>query len=284
MIVLKIIGWIILVILLLVLLALIFTALLLAVKVTLGLDFGRSGTKVRLKWGFFKINLYPEQFTPEKIESYKAKIEWLKEKFGPTIEKFKAKQEEKKAKKEEEEPKEELSFDEVWAKIKAFDFEGAFAKAKSIYNRLGAFGGIIEILNYIASKTKGLFAKILKKIVIKELAVDLTVAGDDAADTAISYGETCAAVFPALGIICTNMKVREYDVEIEPDFLATKSSGDLHTVIAFRPILILMAFIGYGFKIMNKVIFKLLFSRGESNENINEKNSQQKEKIKLGGA
>jgi len=274
LIVLKIIGWIILVFIALQLLFLIVTSLLLTVKVTLGLDFGESGTKVRLKWGFFKINLYPEQFTTERIEWYKAK-------FNPLIEKIKAKKEKKKAEKEEEEPKEKKDLDEIWAKIKAFDFEGAYAKTKSIFEKLGGFGGIIEILKYIASKTKVMVSKILKHIVIKELFVDLTVAGDDAADTAMNYGKTCAAVFPALGTICTNMKVREYDVDINPDFLAKKNTGDLHTVVAFRPIFMVMALMGYGIKIVNKIIFKLLFSHGGSNENINE---EQKSKIKLGGA
>lgn len=280
MIVLKIIGWILLVFIGLQLLALIVTSLLLTVKVTFGLDFGENGTKVRLKWGFFKFNIYPEQFTKEKMEAHKAKFEKLKKKFEPLIEKIKAKQEKKKAKEEEKEKtEEEKGFDEIWEKIKYFDYEGAYAKAKALFNRLGRFNGIVELLKYIASKTKGMLKKIMKHIVIKELFIDLTVAGDDAADTAIKYGKTCAAVFPALGTICTNAKVKEYDLEVNPDFLARKSSGDLHTVIAFRPIFIVMAFVGYGIKIINKFIFKLLFSKSEGNENIKEN-----EKIKLGGA
>lgn len=269
MIVLKIIGWIILVFFALQLLVLIITSLLLAVKVTLGLDFGENGTKVRLKWGFLKFNLYPEQFTPEKIEWYNAKLK-------PFFDRIKARKQNKNTEKEVEQPNERMGIDEIWAKIKAFDFEGAYAKAKSMFEKLGGFGGIIEILQYIASKTKVMFSKILKHIVIKELFVDLTVAGDDAADTAMNYGKTCAAVFPALGIICTNMKVRECDVDINPDFLAKENTGDLHTVIAFRPIFLLMTLTGFGTKIINKVIFKLLFSHGKSNENIKE---EQKLKI-----
>lgn len=284
MIVLKIIGWIILVIIGLQLLGLVIATLLMAVKVTLGLDFGESGTRVRLKWGFFKINLYPEQFTPEKIESYKAKFEKLKAKFEPFLEKRRAKQEEKKAAQaEEEQPEEEKGFDAVWEKIKTFDFEGAYAKLKSIFARLGGFNGVIEILKYVASKTKVMVRKILKHIVIKELFVDLTVSGNDAADTAMNYGKTCAAVFPAMGAICTNMKVREYDLEVNPDFLAKSNTGDLHTVLAFRPIFLVMALIGYGLKIMRKIIFKVLFSKSEGNENI-KKNNKEKEKIKIGGA
>ncbi|NCC86962.1 MAG: DUF2953 domain-containing protein [Clostridia bacterium] len=269
MIVLKIIGWIILIFLALQLLLLIITSLLLTVKVTLGLDFGENGTKVKLKWGFFKINLYPEQFTPERIE-------WYKSKLKPFIVRIKARKQNKNTEKKVEQPKEKMDIDEIWAKIKAFDFEGAYAKAKDMFEKLGGFGGTIEILQYIASKTKVMFTKVLKHIVIKELFVDLTVAGNDAADTAMNYGKTCAAVFPALGTICTNMKVREYNVDINPDFIAKKNNGDLHTVIAFRPIFILMALTGFGTKIINKIIFKLLFSHGKSNENIKE---EQKLKI-----
>ena len=43
-----------------------------------------------------------------------------------------------------------------------------------------------------------------------------------------------------------------------------------------------MALIGYGMKVGNKVIFKLLFSKGRSDENINDE--KQNSKIKLGGA
>ena len=32
-----------------------------------------------------------------------------------------------------------MDIDEIWAKIKAFDFEGAFAKLKSLFSRLGGF-------------------------------------------------------------------------------------------------------------------------------------------------
>ncbi len=274
MIVLKIIGWIILILLAIQLLLLVVISLLLTVKVTLGFDFGESGTRVRFKWGFFSLKVYPEMFTPEKIELYKSKFSFIFEK----IKKRKA----KKAEKAQEEPEEEKKdIDEIWAKIKAFDFEGAYAKLKELFSKLGGFEGTIEILQYFASKTKVMVSKVLKHIIIKELFVDFTVAGDDAADTAINYGKTCAAVFPALGTICTNMKVREYDVDINPDFLAKKSTGDLHTVVAFRPIFIVMALVGYGMKLVNKVIFKLLFSHGSSNENINE---QQKSKINLGGA
>lgn len=274
MIVLKIIGWIILILLAIQLLLLVITSLLLSVKVTLGFDFGESGTKVRFKWGVFGFKVYPEMFAPEKIEYYKKKFSFVIKK----IDKIKA----KKAEQAEDEPKEKADIDEIWAKIKAFDFEGAFAKLKSLFSRLGGFEGTIEIIQYVALKTKVMVSKILKHIVIKELFVDLTVAGDDAADTAINYGKTCAAVFPALGTICTNMKVREYDVDIDPDFLAKKSKGDLHTVIAFRPIFMVMALIGYGMKVGNKVIFKLLFSKGRSDENINDE--KQNSKIKLGGA
>lgn len=277
---LKVIGWIIVAIIALNLLFFILTLLLMSVKITLGIDAGESDKKFRFKWGFFGLKVYPEMFTPEKKEKFKAFAEKMKAKFGPLIDKIKAKKEKKK-KDNEEEKKEKLTFDQVIEKLKNFDFKGAYQKAKSIFEKLGSFGGILELLKYIASKTNELALKMLRAFTFKELFIDFTVAGKDAADTAMNYGKTSAVAFPALGVICTNLKVREYDLDINPDFLADKNTGDLHTVITFRPIKIVVILTGYGLKIFNKFLVKILFSRTGSSK---DKKENQKSKIEIGGA
>lgn len=282
--VLKVIGWIIVVIIGLQVLFLLITSLLLSVKVTLGIDLGESGTRFRFKYGFFGIKVYPELFTPEKKEKFKRKYDKFINKFGPLIDKIKykisKKMDKKKAKKGKKE-KEELTFDSVFEKIKYFDYEGAYKKAKDIFNKLGSFGGIMELLKYIASRTSNMAKKMLKALTFKELYIDFTVCGKDAADTAMNYGKTSAAAFPLLGILCTNLKIREYDLNINADFLANKNSGDLHTVVSFRPIRFVMILTGYGIKLFNKVIFTMLFSKNESSKDTNKK---QKSKLEIGGA
>lgn len=264
---LKIIGWIIVAIIGLIFLIVIIFNLLMSVKITLRLDAGEDGKILRVKWGLFKFKVYPEMFTPEKKEKFKAFANKLKTKFGPLIKKKKSKKSKKKEDKKE--------------KITKFDFKSALNKSKEIYQKLGSFSGILELLDYIASKTSKMAIKVLRSFTFKEIYVDLTVAGDDAANTAIKYGKTCAVAFPALGTMCTNLKVRKYDLDINPDFLAQKNSGNLHTVISFRPIRLIFILTIYFLKVLNKILVKILFSKSEDSEDTK---MNKKSKIEIGGA
>jgi hypothetical protein len=264
-----------------VILGLIIAALLLAVRVTLSLDAGEGDTRFRLKWGFLKIRIYPELFEPARVEKFRRILEpiiyWIKIRVQRFTEKRREKQKEKAP----------LDLEEIWEKIKAWDFEGAYAKLQSFFNRLGRGEGITELLKYTASKTTGMFGKILNRIIIKELFVGLTVSGDDAASTAMNYGAASAAVFPAMGAICAKMKVRKYDIDLNADFLARRNSGHIHTAIAFRPLLLLFVLIGYAIKVSGKFIFAFLFPKKskivENNDDQN-KDDVYENKIKIGGA
>ena len=55
-------------------------------------------------------------------------------------------------------------------------------------------------------------------ILIKKLSLSISVAGDDAADTAIKYGKYCAVVYPAVGTIVRAVKCKGYGVDINPNF------------------------------------------------------------------
>ena len=48
-----------------------------------------------------------------------------------------------------------------------------------------------------------------------------------------------------MSFLTRNMKVRKYDIELTPDFLATKQKASLHNQIAFRPIRVLGPFLPY---------------------------------------
>lgn len=50
---------------------------------------------------------------------------------------------------------------------------------------------------------------IYRAFVIENLKLLLKVSsGDDAAQNAIKYGKVCSAVYPSMGFICSNMKVK----------------------------------------------------------------------------
>lgn len=139
--------------------------------------------------------------------------------------------------------------------------------------------GVVGLINDTARIIGGFFGSIFRHVIFDELFLTIVVAGRDAADTAIKYGRVSANVFPPLGYICSYAKVKEYDADVSPDFLADVSTAEFHFKISFRPIFLLGAILVLAVKMLFKVIFKLLFSKPQSsNQNIN------KNKIKQGGA
>lgn len=149
---------------------------------------------------------------------------------------------------------------------------------KNFYNNEGV-SGIIALVKEAARIMGGFFGGIFRHVIFEKLFIDLTVAGNDAADTAIKYGKVCAALFPSLGLICSKAKVKEYDVDVSPDFLATKNTAELYAKVSFRPIFLIGAAFALAVKMLFKVVFKLLFSKPKSSDNNINQN-----KIKQGGA
>ncbi|MBQ6935673.1 MAG: DUF2953 domain-containing protein, partial [Clostridia bacterium] len=111
-------------------------------------------------------------------------------------------------------------------------------------------------------------------IVLRELYLWMTVTGGcDAAETALEYGRVCQKVFPAMSFICSNLTVKKYDVEIEPDFLGSKNKAEFAFSVSVRPVFILNALIVLVFRLLIKVVLKFLMGikdKSKNNENINE--------------
>ncbi|HIT52764.1 MAG TPA: DUF2953 domain-containing protein [Candidatus Fimivicinus intestinavium] len=137
--------------------------------------------------------------------------------------------------------------------------------------------GVIALLKKTASILSGMFRSVFRHIILDKFYLQMYIGSGDAAQTAIDYGKVCTEVFPALGAICSAMKVKKYDVDISPDFLANQSETELHAVLTLRPIFVTNAAVAMVVKLLFQVVFKLLFSKPDkSNENRIE--------IKQGGA
>lgn len=136
-------------------------------------------------------------------------------------------------------------------KIDVYDLEGAYDSLRSFADGFNS-DSVLALLSFIGSQTKGTLKKIGKRFVIKQFAVDVTVSGEDAAKTAIKYGAIGAVAFPALEKMVTSMTVREYDLNISPDFLACKDRVEFHNKVNFRPIRVLAPFLAYGLKVGKK--------------------------------
>ena len=105
-----------------------------------------------------------------------------------------------------------------------------FEKKKS---ELGLFGAIKYFLDIL----KDLLARILwlvKRIDFKHFKLDLTVASDDAAKTAVTYGEVCAAVYPVLSLLNANTNLSLKQVNISADFNKTAIDAEISVILKTR--------------------------------------------------
>lgn len=109
--------------------------------------------------------------------------------------------------------------------------------------------GLIEIIKKIAELAVGVLKDLFKHIIIKKLLLSIKIAGKDAADTAIKYGECCSAVYPAISVITGAVNFKNYGVDISPDFNENAESAINFETEAKVFVLWLVVFaIKYGIK------------------------------------
>lgn len=77
---------------------------------------------------------------------------------------------------------------------------------------------LLNLMKRVAELAVSALQDFFSHILIKKLLLSISVAGDDAADTAIKYGKYCAVVYPAVGTIVRVVKCKGYGVDINPNF------------------------------------------------------------------
>lgn len=203
----------------------VFFAALLSIPVVLHLDYTDS-IVCSVSWLFVKIKLYPRDKKPKQEEPEK--------------------QEEKKEEEKKEEPKEEKP------KEKKENFLVTF------YHNQGV-GGVIELINNCVSALKKMTKGFIRSLVIKKFCLDIKVTESDAAQTAITYGKICAALYPSLGFICSNMKVRDYKVNILADYCGEKTNCNFSVKVGVIPIILMNAGIAFVFRLLGQLL-KIIFA------------------------
>ena len=195
-----------------------------------------------IKWFFIKLRIYPED------EEKKAKKEAKK-----------AEKEQKKKNSKKEKPKKEKTEESASPKSNIF---------KDFYNNQG-FAATVNLIRTAAAQLGGFLKGVYRAFVIENLTVLLKVsAGDDAAQTAVKYGKVCSAVYPAMGFICSNMKVKQYDVNVVPDFISAENTATFKLSLSVRPIKLTNAVIVLAFKLIFKVLLKLLKGSKKNDKSI----------------
>lgn len=195
-----------------------------------------------IKWLFIKLRIYPED------EEKKAKKEAKK-----------AEKEQKKKNSKKEKPKKEKTEESASPKGNIF---------KDFYNNQG-FAATVNLIRTAAAQLGGFLKGVYRAFVIENLTVLLKVsAGDDAAQTAVKYGKVCSAVYPAMGFICSNMKVKQYDVNVVPDFISAENTATFKLSLSVRPIKLTNAVIVLAFRLIFKVLLKLLKGSKKNDKSI----------------
>lgn len=109
--------------------------------------------------------------------------------------------------------------------------------------------GLMRILKKIASMAKGALKDVFAHIIIRELSVDVTIGGDDAAETAVSYGKACAVVYPAVSLITQICRYKSLKVLVSPDFTdGSKSKANCKVIADIKVFWLLKAVFVHGFK------------------------------------
>ena len=202
-----------------------FFILLLSVKIAVTVHY-EDDVAVSLKWLFIKLDILPQ-----------------KEKHN--------KKPKKKKEKKKKEPEEK---DEKIKEPKKKKQDNMFVR---FYRNRGV-SGVVQLLKDAAAALGGMFGRIFRAFLFEELYIALTVGGGDSAETAIKYGQTCAAAFPAMGLITSKMRIKKYSIDISPDFIYGNNTAKLHTKVSFRPIKLINAVMVMVFELLVKVVFKLL--------------------------
>ena len=122
--------------------------------------------------------------------------------------------------------------------------------------------GKIEGVKFCLALIKLAFSRIIwviKKIKFKKLFLDISVASDDAANTAISYGALCAAVYPLVNFIDQNTGFGVKKVNIYTDF--DKLSPEIEVSVSAKTRLI------YAVIAAVSMLFAYLRLKKESDKN-----------------
>ena len=209
-----------------------FIALILSIRITINGEFFDE-FKLNIKWLFVNVQVLPAKPKKDKPpKNEKAKKEKIKE-----------------------EQSVEETTDTGEKKVNIF---------VRFYNNQG-FDGVIELINNAAKDLGKMFSSFKKHIVLRELYLWMTISSGDAAQTALDYGRICQKVFPALSFICTNLTVKKYDVEIEPDFIGLKNNVQFAFSVSIRPIFFINAVIMLALRLVFNVVIKFL--KGTKNNN-----------------
>ena len=105
----------------------------------------------------------------------------------------------------------------------------------------GGLSGLIELLKSLARIAVEAVKKITDHLVISKMELLLCIASEDAAKTALTYGNACGAVFPAVSVIAQHVKRCHHHEIIAPCFTETETKVQFVLKARIVPFFVLSA-------------------------------------------
>jgi hypothetical protein len=112
--------------------------------------------------------------------------------------------------------------------------------------------GVSAVISYYAEMAeliKSAVKRLLKTITVDKFNLTITVASEDACQTAVDYGRACAVVYPVQALLESLLRIRRRNITITPDFLGDKGKVEGEIRIHAIPLRVLwnllLLFLGY---------------------------------------
>lgn len=106
------------------------------------------------------------------------------------------------------------------------------------------FWGAVQFFVDIGKALGGAMVRIYRGVVVDKFTLRCAIAGEDAADTAIKYGEVCSVAFPALSFLLVNARCYTQDIEMTPHFGGDGNKIHFDGEFVIYPILVLAHLLG----------------------------------------
>lgn len=94
--------------------------------------------------------------------------------------------------------------------------------------------GVVRFLKQAIAIALRLVGHVARRLVIERLDLRLVTAGGDSAETAVLYGKTCAALYPAVTLLSGALHYEKIRVTVVPDFMRDYTSAECRLRIRLR--------------------------------------------------
>ena len=97
--------------------------------------------------------------------------------------------------------------------------QGFFADLTKQFKTEGV-AAVLRTVKTVVGLATGALKRVLKSVTVDRLQLQLIIASEDAAATAINCGRVCAVLYPSLSALQCAMRIRRREVTVTPDYLA----------------------------------------------------------------